>query len=600
MNGEVLGGELLGWFGDLAALQLRIAVVIGLAWVATRALHRRSSAIEHRTWTLAVAAIVMLPVATMVLPAFVLAASSGAVDPIAPAPAIASADVGTGEPAWSFGTRGQPEDDVPVGWGAWIVAAWALGAAALLGQVLVRLVGARILVRGSVEPDAALVARIAVLAPHAHVRIRIAPGLASPVVLGLVRPVVLLPADASTWPCERLRPVIVHELAHVAHGDHRWFVVAAVARALAWIDPFAWWMVARLRRVAELAADDAVVSAGIDPHDYARELVLVARASGGGRTPALAPSILTRLPERIAALLLRGRPRSRVPGSVGVPLALGTLGVVASLAAVHMLDESRTVVRLGEDANDVPARTFAERIGEVKPEGDVVRLRNGRIELRDPAGAPLAGVSLDGMAVPTEHLQGHLIVPLKDLFSGPRIIVDADEAVPWSTIVDVLYTAGRSGVREYVFTWRDRSLRLSPPTFYQDPSQAPADQRDAERVRLTIDREKLAGTMSFALGSERVALHSGDGCSLAPRIQGDAADTAAEAQSTVARRLCEIAGGHYMLSLSPAPSIAYGEITRTLERLVDVPGCRVDVVVESGEEAPIACAPDARALDSFE
>jgi len=265
-----------------------------------------------------------------------------------------------------------------------------------------------------------------------------------------------------------------------------------------------------------------------------------------------------------------------------------------------MFDETRTVVRLGDGADETLARAFVERAvaDGARPSGELVVIRGGMIELRSETGASVARVPLDGDAVASAHLQGHLVVPLADAFSGARIWVDAEGTIPWSTIVDVLYTAGRSGVREYGLRHGDRWLDVSPPTFHGDPAQAPARERDALRLHVKFAGNDLVGRISRGLAGDSVAVHGGDGCSLAARL-----DTSSEAQaeqSAASRRLCALGAGHYVLTLSPGPSVPIDEVARTLERFIDVPGCDVDVVVESGDDAPLACDPAAQALATFE
>jgi beta-lactamase regulating signal transducer with metallopeptidase domain len=87
-------------------------------------------------------------------------------------------------------------------------------------------------------------------------RVRALPGLASPVVWALGRPVLLWPAGLEKHLGEGGRDaVLLHELAHLRRGDHwtRWLEL--VAGVLYWWNPFFWLARRQMRFHAELACD---------------------------------------------------------------------------------------------------------------------------------------------------------------------------------------------------------------------------------------------------------------------------------------------------------------------------------------------------------
>jgi hypothetical protein len=89
--------------------------------------------------------------------------------------------------------------------------------------------------------------------------------------------IILLPSSCTAWSAQRLRAVMLHEGAHVAHGDSYVLLLAAINRAAFWFSPFAWWLVTCLANLAEMISDDDAVAGLNDRRDYADTLLDVAR-----------------------------------------------------------------------------------------------------------------------------------------------------------------------------------------------------------------------------------------------------------------------------------------------------------------------------------
>lgn len=116
---------------------------------------------------------------------------------------------------------------------------------------------------------------------------------------GVFRPDIILPRGALSWSDDRIRVVLLHELAHISRGDWATQIVAECLRSVYWFNPFVWLASARLRKESEHACDDAVLAGGVDAPDYATHLLDVARAIKGRHSflpaPAMArPSSLER------------------------------------------------------------------------------------------------------------------------------------------------------------------------------------------------------------------------------------------------------------------------------------------------------------------
>jgi TonB family protein len=129
---------------------------------------------------------------------------------------------------------------------------------------------------------------------------------AMPLTWGILRPVIILPAVAREWPEDRRRIVICHELAHVARGDWLLQMCAELARGFYWFHPFAWVAARRLRQESECACDDSVLRCGIEPSNYANQLLELARTlknSSRAWSAALALARPSNLERRFASML---------------------------------------------------------------------------------------------------------------------------------------------------------------------------------------------------------------------------------------------------------------------------------------------------------
>ena len=135
-----------------------------------------------------------------------------------------------------------------------------------------------------------------------------------PVVTGFWKPALLLPAAASEWSESEAHLVCLHELAHVERGDHRGRTIGALAVALHWFNPVIWWLDARATMDAELAADEAVVRAGVRSTDYADMLISIAERTVWRAAPIAGVALVRRplLAARVHAILAAPRDRPAI------------------------------------------------------------------------------------------------------------------------------------------------------------------------------------------------------------------------------------------------------------------------------------------------
>ena len=297
MFAEVVAGNWLSqaaawWLPILLDATIKGTVVLGVAGMMVLFMRRASAAARHMVWTLGLVSLMLLPVLSAALPAWQVlpswlswnqpaaqadagtssphetslparwaaAARPGqagdriggefpAVPTIAETPATDTALVTEAEPPAEI-ELAQTAPSVPsnaafpylpaASMGIWLAgAAWALLPAAIACFSLWRLGRRSPRIHGG--PWRALVDRLsAELGLRRRVAILCSPNRRMPMVWGTVRPKLLIPADACTWSAQRLRAVLLHELAHVRRHDCLVHWVAQIARAIHWFNPLAW------------------------------------------------------------------------------------------------------------------------------------------------------------------------------------------------------------------------------------------------------------------------------------------------------------------------------------------------------------------------
>ena len=323
----------------IAALTMKVSAILLLALVASLCLRRSSASARH--WVLAVGVVSALATPALgILTVHGLGLRlglpfAGHADGAWFGAAVVSGSAGSRlDGLWSALAALASED--AVSWFA--VGIWLVGAVASTGVLLAGLARLRWLrqssnrlMDGRWHQLCTDLARSCGLKRGVHLLLGPHSGLVA--TWGWWRPVVLLPAAASRWPAERMRIVLLHELAHVRRGDWMLLMAAEALRCIWWFNPLAWMVRGRLRRESEHAADDLVLAQGVPPATCATHLIEVAREVRKNRRtwlPAPAMARPSHLNQRLSVMLnsdTSRRPMSGVArfGSLSVLVAASIL-----------------------------------------------------------------------------------------------------------------------------------------------------------------------------------------------------------------------------------------------------------------------------------
>jgi beta-lactamase regulating signal transducer with metallopeptidase domain len=359
--------------GLLLSGAARAAFVLAVGLAAYVLLSRAAAATRRFVLVLALGAAIVVPVAAAVGPRWTVeapAALTGFARESASEGAPGGGAVGmvkAGPVASSGAVASSPRARLDVAGGmalAWLVVAAALLVRAAKSQLRARGIARR--AKPLAGPPWTEAASDGVAGRA--VEVRVSSELDSPAVMGLLRPTIVVPSGALEWPVERGRLVLVHELAHVRRRDVLAQAVADVACALHWCNPLVWICARRLRVEREIAADDAVLAAGVRPSRYAEELVAVASAVAAP-SAALAMAERSSLEARVTSILASSLARAPLGarGTLTVAAAGAAFAAAAACASPRVaapppVTESGVVPRAGT-ANDPAIQRAAD--GEI-------------------------------------------------------------------------------------------------------------------------------------------------------------------------------------------------------------------------------------------
>ncbi len=164
----------------------------------------------------------------------------------------------------------------------WLVTVWLLGVIALSARLLggIWLVH-KLRTRATKPVSEALESKLRDLSGSLQVtknlRLRESLAVQVPVVIGWLKPVILLPSSALTGlSLKQLELILAHELAHIQRNDYLVNLLQKMTETLLFYHPAVWWMSAVIRQERENCCDDlAVALCEGDKLTYAKTLSLL-------------------------------------------------------------------------------------------------------------------------------------------------------------------------------------------------------------------------------------------------------------------------------------------------------------------------------------
>jgi beta-lactamase regulating signal transducer with metallopeptidase domain len=338
---------------------LKGTLLLIAVFLVAAALRRASAGVRHLVWTGGIAAVLLLPLVSLVLPwrLSVIRVPAPAAAPRVSAPpvggAVSGAPAGSATAAPVTGLVGSSGPSaVPArSWltlpamtlSQWVFWIWLAGALVVLlrllrGAMLVRRVLRRATPLDSPDWTRPLIEAADRLGLAHEPLLLWSDAVLMPIVCGVFRPAIVLPSDAREWTDRRRRAVLCHELAHVRRYDLGLTILSRIGCAIYWFHPLVWVAARRLRLESERACDDMVLGVGTRPSEYADHLLQIACGAGSMRSPAAALPMAERREFEGRMLAILEKDARRTPASRRSAALLAALGlaVMLPLAAMGM------------------------------------------------------------------------------------------------------------------------------------------------------------------------------------------------------------------------------------------------------------------------
>jgi beta-lactamase regulating signal transducer with metallopeptidase domain len=424
------------------------AALLALAGLLTLVLRKASAAARHLVWLLALAALLLLPMLSAMLPGWRVLPSWTTIAPPAsssppaivlgpsrediPAqtnPTLALESAGTIEPQ-----SGSSEQ--PLKLADWLPAVWAAGFAVLVFRLLfARWMLMRASRRGTIISEGRLHETMELVRRElqlgSRVRLMLDSERTIPMVWGLFRPTVMLPGEAVDWSEHQVRSVLLHELAHIKRRDLAAQILIHLTCALHWFNPLVWLAAWRLHVEAEHACDNLVLTNGVRASDYAEHVLNVATklVPVSGHAAGLAMARPSRLEGRMLAVLSKELDRRGVTRTLLLAALVFGIFVIVPVAMLRAGDEQKL-----EPPQPAAADPLAPGPNPAEPKGAPADAAPADESLTLDVAVDGA-LSLNGKSVTLKSLSQEVKSLAGD--SKPHIDVHVDAGASFNRVVQV-------------------------------------------------------------------------------------------------------------------------------------------------------------------
>lgn len=350
----------------LLELTIKSTLILAVAFVMVRLMRRASAAFRYSVWSVAIVALLALPVVNLCVPKWTLEAGTinqaanshhrnrpSAALPVLQTQHSPQKDVlqSTLPSSSASQTSLSITDKISVSPSAFLPNVvmtlnvfWLMGCVAMLIRLLIMRVR---LWSTSRNYEAVAEGQLFDLLQTCRddldysrpVRLYVTDQRVMPMTWGIICPSILLPREAEHWPEQEIRCAILHELAHVSRLDCLSQLFVQLTCVLYWLNPLVWVAARSLHLERELACDDVVLQNGERASDYAALLMqAVSHFHSNKMLESTAVSMAGRngFTRRLQAILQETQDRRPVPRRTMLIFAVSFLGLTGLLGVFQI------------------------------------------------------------------------------------------------------------------------------------------------------------------------------------------------------------------------------------------------------------------------
>ncbi len=247
-----------------------------------------------------------------------------------------------------------------------------------------------------------------------------------PMVIGHIKPVILLPAGLLLlMPVDQIEAIFAHELAHIRRKDYLINTLKAILEIIFFYHPALWWISSIFDEEREHCCDDITLSASVKA--LALSKALVAAEDFRLRAPRLAPAFYKKHQSLFKRIRRMNTKKHQTQKFYGRPVALAVIltGLIAFVVSSSfsgpeglvnlnsmMPDQTLTI----DEVNNV--NTPSELVSAIQSVGDEKKVLKQPQEKPDEKDMAELKSNLKGLYKKTQQLQDELMVYKKELYKS--------------------------------------------------------------------------------------------------------------------------------------------------------------------------------------